>query len=580
VIRQCRGGLSAAAFFRPPGGSTEKAAWAFRPGSQTVKEAQVKRRPLFSNRRGSIAIMAALLLVPSITMLGISVQLAKYMTKMTRLEQSLVTAAYAVAKEGERVDEAEKDRLAREYVDANMRAVRSRKDALRLKRTSSADNRERITATYTPQALFDRLASVALPYTFKAQATAVRNFKPLELVIVIDGSSSVSAVLPDLREGAARVVDEVFSITGDNTYISLVAYSGYVNIGWEYKDKLITPESRRIYYPEQRSALLGLGLDDDLLSPNGPEGVRRGACVLRPVYLPPSGAASGRIQEYVDNIEIPPPSPDGGFTLLMNDGRPVPLENYSEATKRTDLFLSLGLGAPGSLSVGRDRPFYVDEGKVTDVAAVPPEFIHPDEAKSPNNFYFWGETHTRNKGLGKKGGVPGWGEMYKNGVPLFVHVPWDCTTMPMLVASQDKQEILERIDTLKDMWTTGTDEGVAWAMRILSPNWRGIWERGDYPADYHDGRTTKRILLIGGSMTAGYFMPGNNAMSEMCARIKENGIEMYILVDESENPNIQSQRIYRECAGENYILAPNSQAFPELMERISARTTVIRLTDR
>lgn len=110
----------------------------------------------------------------------------------------------------------------------------------------------------------------------------------MELVIIIDGSASVSAILPQLREGAARVVDEVFSVTKENTYISLVAYSNYVNIGWEYKDKLITPESRKIYYKEQRMALLELGLDNDLLSPNGPEGVRQ-----EPAYCAPNICRSG-----------------------------------------------------------------------------------------------------------------------------------------------------------------------------------------------------------------------------------------------------------------------------------------------
>ena len=175
--------------------------------------------------------------------------------------------------------------------------------------------------------------------------------------------------------------------------------------------------------------------------------------------------------------------------------------------------------------------------------------------------------------------MAGWLEMNNKGFELYIHVPWDCTTMPMLVASQDKQEILERIDMLKDMWTTGTDEGIAWAMRILSPNWRDIWDRGSYPADYHDGVTTKRILLIGGSMTAGYYEEGRNAVSEMCSRIKENGIELYILVDQSENPNIQSQRIYRKCAEENYVLAPSAQAFPEMMEKIAARTSVVSLSN-
>ena len=93
-------------------------------------------------------------------------------------------------------------------------------DKLTLKRVSVDVRTERILASYTPKSVFKKLFDVALPHTFKeTQVTALRKFKPMELVIIIDGSSSVSAILPQLREGAARVVDEVFSVTKENTYI-------------------------------------------------------------------------------------------------------------------------------------------------------------------------------------------------------------------------------------------------------------------------------------------------------------------------------------------------------------------------
>ena len=116
-------------------------------------------------------------------------------------------------------------------------------------------------------------------------------------------------------------------------------------------------------------------------------------------------------------------------------------------------------------------------------------------------------------------------------------------------------------------------------MRALSPNWRRIWNRGAYPADYNDGVTTKRIMLLGGSMTQGYFTESRNAVSEMCKRLKENGVEIYILVDKSESPNAQSEKIYKECAEENYTLAPSSSALPEYMEMLGRRAQIARLTN-
>ena len=241
----------------------------------------------FIDTRGAIAIMGGLLLAPVITMMAIGIQLTDSTTRQTRLLHAMTSAAYAISKEGEASSSTDRNRLMNGYMRANLDAVREREDSLTMKRVAVDIHTERLSASYTPKSVFESLVNVSLPHTFKeSQVTAVRKFKPMELVIIIDGSSSVSQILPQLREGAAKVVDEVFRVTKENTYISLVAYSGYVNIGWEYKDKLITPESRRIYYKEQRMALLPLGLDNDLLSPNGPEGVRQGACVLRPKYLP------------------------------------------------------------------------------------------------------------------------------------------------------------------------------------------------------------------------------------------------------------------------------------------------------
>ena len=59
---------------------------------------------------------------------------------------------------------------------------------------------------------------------------------------------------------------------------------------------------------------------------------------------------------------------------------------------------------------------------------------------------------------------------------------------------------------------------------------------------------------------------------------KENGVEIYILVDKSESPNAQSEKIYKECAEENYTLAPSDSAIPDYMEMLGRRAQVARLT--
>ena len=538
---------------------------------------------LLQHQGGTIAIMGALLLAPVITMLTISVEVTRYLTKQTRLVQAQASAAYAIAKEGRPATTAQHDSLMNAYILTNLSAVRDSGDKITNKCTMVTQDSNRIISRFEPKSIFDRILDVTLPVALtESQVVAERAFKPLELVIVIDGSSSVSAILPELKEGAARIIDDVMGVSDNNTYISLIAYSGYVNIGWEYKDVLITPESRRPWTASQRALTAQYGFDD-LLDPQGPEGKREGACVLRPMLLPSKGTTQGLIKKYVDLIETPPTNPEEGFTLLMNDRRPVPLEESNSATDQTTYFLQFGFGAPKATTVDRDSPFYLDNGDVRDVATIgfaqdkKTPYAWADEARNPSKFHYWGKTHNARKKLGLPGGSPNWGELVAE--DKVIHVPWNCSTMPMLIASQDKDEILDRLDTLRSGWMTGTDEGIAWAMRALSPNWRRIWNRGEYPADYNDGVTTKRIMLLGGSMTQGYFTESRNAVSEMCKRLKENGVEIYILVDKSESPNAQSEKIYKECAEENYTLAPSSSALPEYMEMLGRRAQIARLTN-
>jgi hypothetical protein len=140
---------------------------------------------------------------------------------------------------------------------------------------------------------------------------------------------------------------------------------------------------------------------------------------------------------------------------------------------------------------------------------------------------------------------------------------------------------LETISKFRGVWSTGGDEGIAWAMRALSPAWREIWEKdGHYPEAYH-GDTEKRILYLAGSMTIGY--NGNsanypNAHGEMCEKLKENGIDLFI-VRGDKTINATSQAIFEGCVtspDRNYQ-ATNTE-IPEVMAQMAQRQYHVRLS--
>lgn len=65
-----------------------------------------------------------MLLAPVITMLTISVEVTRYLTKQTRLVQAQASAAYAIAKEGRTATTAQHDSLMNAYILTNLSAVR------------------------------------------------------------------------------------------------------------------------------------------------------------------------------------------------------------------------------------------------------------------------------------------------------------------------------------------------------------------------------------------------------------------------------------------------------------------------
>lgn len=74
----------------------------------------------------------------------------------------------------------------------------------------------------------------------------------------------------------------------------------------------------------------------------------------------------------------------------------------------------------------------------------------------------------------------------------------------MLIGADNVKDVRERMEMFRPAWTTGQDEGLAWALRALAPRWSDIWEKGEnFPAPYHS-TTEKRILMtIGSGTTSG-----------------------------------------------------------------------------
>ena len=474
----------------------------------------------WNSSTGAVALGGAILSVPAVGFMVADVQVTLYSGLQTRLHQSQCAAALAVAKEGEGAPAAE---IVEAWMGANLAPLDRPEDVV-INAWVENDTGARLDSAYQAKPLAAGLMNGIFdhPIVYDEPVTAERFYKPLEVVVVVDGSSSTRTYVEQYKASMRNIVRAFLRgrERADDVRISLVAFSGHMNIGRDHADKLITPASRRLYDPGtsaylQRKATLeeyNPLLPGDLLAEGGP-GARFGmACVGRKDLAKTASAAE--IAAYVEGIEIPPASPGDGFALLVGDDRPIieagtPHTSYGQPNQLVSTFLT-----SNPTKVGAQYSFL-------DYMLVPHSVIAGDihslaDAKN------WGDKWGANSVLTKSS----------------VGIYFNCSSMPMLVGSNDLQELDERIDLYSAGWTTGGDEGLAWALRALSPGWSEIWDRGpDFPAPYH-GPTEKVIFYLGDTYNntgypSGITGTGPDAFSGIVQAIVDNGIDLYLFIDGS-----------------------------------------------
>jgi hypothetical protein len=539
---------------------------------------------------GSLATGGILILLPLIGLsLGTS-QVTKYINNLTRIHQSQTSAAIAISKEGQNAELSDKEFLLNNWMDINNIPLGLKKQELEYYIEEIDNMNNNVIINYDPIPFFNNLMDGIFEknYNNTQSVTAERAYFPMEIVIVLDASSSMTQVSDVIMEMAETVTDKLFIKEDyiDDLWISIISYGGFVNIGRDYADKLIIPESRKLFkgdnidlYNAQVKTLnhYNENLVTDLLSTNGPGYSIDMTCPIRRQL--PLDSSNDIINKYVDNIEIPPTRPEDGFQLLISDGR----NNLIEHNKDRPISSNTPYSIIQSLSWIRPEynPVKID---ILDLALVPIDWYY---GKEEERFIY-----AKYKDWGNNDKSITWftGYTYDNG-PFSgtkaistgpqVTICIDCPPMPMLVGSHRKSDIIERIKMFKGSWTTAGDEGLAWALRVLSPKWRSIWEiEENFPADYH-GKVKKRAIVMVGSMTSGYNNQSSpDAFTPLCKKYQDNGIQLFLLKTSSEYINSKSLVIYDNCVS-NYgaimFIEAQKTDLPIMMAKLVEREYITRL---
>jgi hypothetical protein len=477
---------------------------------------------LFKTSRGSLAIGAALCTIPTVVLSIATVQMTSYMGVHTRLHQSQTMAAVNVAKEGDKSDFDEKYTMVNQWMNTNVSPLNRPEDSLYTVFQSN-EIEEKVDTVYYPKPLVDKLMNNLFnrPWLDLKPVVAERFYNPLDLVIVFDGSSSTKTYVENYK----NMVKNVSSIfmrgrsEADDVRISLMAFSGQMNIGTDYKDKLIIPETLKLYdtgteaYDLRKQTLQENGLSpENLLQIGGPGTAFKMACIGRKDLA--KTATPTEIQTYVDQIENPPSSPAEGFKLLIGDDRPhteagTSFTSYGTPYQLVNTFLN------------NNKDKTLGQYTFLDFMVVPPSLKGPD-TKTFDSYKTWGD---------------GWSATslnHKSSIGIY----YNCSSMPMLIGSNSMNEISERVDMYSGGWTTGGDEGLAWALRALSPQWSEVWDKGDnFPAEYK-AKTEKIIFYLGDTYNNtgypnGITGTGPDAISGILEKMVDHDIKLHLFIDGS-----------------------------------------------
>lgn len=196
-----------------------------------------------------------------------------------------------------------------------------------------------------------------------------------------------------------------------------------------------------------------------------------------------------------------------------------------------------------------------------------------------------------------------------------------CPKSEVLPLTAKRSLISDHIDDLEADGFTMTNVGFTWGWRTISPEWRTTWdivrvdtddENGlpdistgnsstDAPVDYDHPSISKAIIFMtdgradwapGYYTSYGFLAEGrldttsetiaegevNSRLMESCALAKDQGIEVYTVMFDLNDPVIEAD--YRSCASSNdhFFDAPDGTALEAAFKDIAGQLTSLRLT--
>jgi Flp pilus assembly protein TadG len=543
-----------------------------------------RTRGLATNRDGNFSIMAAILFVPLLLSAGVAIDISTINRTKSDLQQAIDSAALAVAREGKKITDQEAEAIANTFLSGNLHPGFTELQVLRDGTAVQVKAQTRASMAFGALFGYDDWPIVAAASADIAYAT-------YEIALVLDTTGSMAGgKLIAMQDAVIGLIDTMSAQVTDDDKLkfALVPFSTFVNVGAHHG-----PD-----FDEKGRQIPGTGADWlDL----------KGASPVRQVEL---GTGVSRFQLY-HNL--------GQEWSGCVETRMPGSEDYDVSDAAADPDNAESLYIPA---------FAIDEpetaGYRNDYVLLPIR-VNPLDKTIPAKKKKWAKYGVAANDKGQpllNGALSDTLELLglddddddddddrKGG--RIKSIPIDtssgkgpsngCNSQPVTPLTNEYQALKDNVESLKAAGNTNITEGVAWGMRVLSPEEPFSEGQDKFGIEkimvvLSDGANTfgnNRTELKSAYSSYGYLVDGrlgitggtssdsnakmNAKTLAACSEAKSAGILIYTI--RLEEPDVATGTMLQECATSpsHYFDAPSRRQLDEVFQSIRDSIARVRI---
>lgn len=157
---------------------------------------------------------------------------------------------------------------------------------------------------------------------------------------------------------------------------------------------------------------------------------------------------------------------------------------------------------------------------------------------------------------------------------------YGCKAAPALALTAERSTLDTTLSNMDDNGFTRVDVAAAWAFRMLSPDWQGLWGNPDLPKPYNEPLMDKAVII----MTDGDNKPKdgtstattNTRLTSTCTNMKNEGIIVYTIQFRTTSSSLET--LLTNCATDpSHYYHAGTDELDEVFTEIGNKLSNLRL---